>query len=462
MALSPPIIQRNPILKAIRQGLVWIFLYYIRFFARLSLLFFKGTSIGIAGAVGKSTTRDALKAILSSHKPTHVVTGNSETGIPLGLLGLDIGSYRLIDIFRVIILAPINIFHLKPYEFLIVEMGIDGPKPPKNMGYLLTIIKPTIGILLNESPAHVGNYEGMLKAKKLETIVSFMTEDDGAMLKTTHVAIINGDDPHIQTFAKRLPQHSVRTVGTSPHHDMFLRYYDPTEDGTLFEFTIHAFQKKEDLSLFFPQSILPEEAGIAIGSAILCAVSVGVNLADIQKNVSQTFSLPPGRGTILRGVNKSVIIDSSYNISSASAISFLHVMKRFSQKTRTPTVFVMGDMKELGSFAPEEHARVAKVIPDSVDHVVLVGRLTRELVLPHLHRHKKRLKTLIHVDTSKDAGEYLQRHLPRKAIILFKGSQFLEEAIKCILENREDIKKLCRQDAFWKKAKIKHGVWVEV
>jgi UDP-N-acetylmuramyl pentapeptide synthase len=345
-------------------------------------------------------------------------------------------------------------------------MGIDGPAPPKNMGYLLTIIKPQIGILINESPAHVANYESLFSEKghSLESIVTFMTEDDGKLLKTPQLAtaITNGDDPYISIFTKTLPKHLVRTVGTDPKDDCTLSHHSVNLEGTTIEFSIHSFQEHESTTLFFPAVALPREAAVALGASIVAALSLGIPLSTITTNLQTNFHLPPSRASMIAGLNESQILDSSYNASSASVLSFLELLKSLSTQTKRPSVFVMGDMKELGSFSQYEHSLVAKAIPDSVDHLVLVGKLTRDLMLPIVIKHQKKFKTLVHFSTSREAGTYIKNHLPKRAIILFKGSQLLEEAIKFILKSPDDSMLLCRQDQFWKSAKKRNGTWVEI
>lgn len=468
MALNNTLIKKHPLLAVTRKAGVWLVLFYLRFFARIALYFFKGHTIGIAGAVGKSTARNALSSILSTYKPTWIVSGNSETGIPLGILNLDIRNYHPWDVLRVLLMAPFAVFHLKTYHYLIVEMGIDGPDPPKNMGYLLTIVKPEIGLLINESPAHVANYERLMGngsvTERLERVVQYMTHDDGKLLSNPDIktAIINGDDEHIAQFAKTLPKQLIRTVGKDKLHDISLSFHEISDKGTRFEFALHSFQAKEDIVLTFSNMVLPEETGIAIGAAILSGVALNIPLHTITQNLERFFSLPSGRGSIFKGINDSTIFDSSYNASSASVLSFLNVMKRFKQSTRRPTVFVFGDMKELGSFSAYEHGEVAKELPGSIDHLILVGPLTKELVLPLVTKNEKKFQTLIHVFNSHEAGHYLQTHIPEKAIILFKGSQLLEEAIKYILADKNDQLKLCRQDNFWKTAKKKNNTWKQL
>ncbi len=466
MAFKNKLIKKYRILSQVRNLFAWFVLVFLRFFAKLTLLSFSGTIIGIAGAVGKSTARDALKAICSPYKPTYIVSGNSETGIPLGILGLDIGSYRPWDFLRVMILAPFQIFHLKKFEFLVVEMGIDGPKAPKNMGYLLSIIRPHIGIVLNESPAHVANYESLMGSgtvtERLDKVVKFMTEDDGQLLKNSSIktVIVNTDDVYISQFAQSLPKSMVRTVGTSTSCDISLYHHEVSEEGTTFEFAVHSFQEKDDLILTFQGVVMPLETGFAIGSAILTALALNIPLEAIKNNLLTQFHLPPGRGTIFKGIQNSTIFDSSYNASSASVLSFLKLMKSFTEKTRRPTFYVFGDMKELGTFSEYEHTQVAKELPASINHLVLVGPLTKELVLPMVSKYDKKFQTLVHFATSREAGEYLQKNLPEKSLVLFKGSQLLEEAIKYILINKNDEKKLCRQDIFWEQAKKRNGTWV--
>jgi len=50
----------------------------------------------------------------------------------------------------------------------------------------------------------------------------------------------------------------------------------------------------------------------------------------------------------------------------------------------------------------------------------------------------------------------LKDNIPQNSLVLVKGSQntiFLEEAIKYLLKDKEDEKKLCRQDDYWLKIK---------
>ena len=99
-----------------RDSLVWTVLYYLRFWSKLALRLNRPYVIGIAGSVGKSSTRNALDAILKDHFRTKVVSGNSETGVPLGILGLELDGFTKTNWFQVLIKAPYKIFNLRNFK----------------------------------------------------------------------------------------------------------------------------------------------------------------------------------------------------------------------------------------------------------------------------------------------------------------------------------------------------------
>ena len=67
--------------KQVKTLLVPFVLWYLRTIGRLALSRSRATVIGIAGSVGKTSTREALYAILKDVAPTHMVSGNSELDI---------------------------------------------------------------------------------------------------------------------------------------------------------------------------------------------------------------------------------------------------------------------------------------------------------------------------------------------------------------------------------------------
>lgn len=428
-------------------------LLYLHLIARLALRRFHGTIIGIAGSVGKTSTREALFAILRDVAPTHMVAGNSETGVPLGLLGMFPKDYSPLDWIRMILVAPFRIGFLKKKRYIIVEMGIDDPYPPKNMEYLLSIIQPDVGIITEESAAHTMQFEKILTPnmvvsdeERLDLLIRAITKEDTKMLRHCSVKIINGDNTYLVNEIS-----DALTFGRSS--DIRCAGYTVDMKQTTFVFTI----KSKKISLTFRGYAYPKEMAYVFAPAILAASQLSVPLEVIKKQLEKNFIPPKGREGLFKGSRHSVIIDSSYNASKQSVLSFLNLMKILKQKTKRLAVLVLADMLELGNESQVEHEAVARAIGTIPDYLFLVGPLTKRFIQPKCPNSRW-------VASAEELNSELS-HVPPRSLILFKGSQgnfWLEESIKLLLKNKSDVSRLCRQNAFWKKVKQAAGRWVDV
>jgi len=113
-------------------------------------------------------------------------------------------------------------------------------------------------------------------------------------------------------------------------------------------------------------------------------------------------------------------------------------------------IAVLGDMRELGEKAQEEHEIVAKEAYKLADVVITIGELTRKY-------YPKNSKLIAQFDNSYQVGNFLQTFIKPKDVILFKGSQntiFLETAVEMCLKNKSDANKLCRRGKFWDKQRL--------
>ena len=168
----------------IRSYIYNIVLYYLRFFARVALYLNKPHVIGITGSAGKSSTRDTIYGMLKDYFPTKMLQkGNSEIGIPLGILGLSIKDNSVSEWLLHLIQAPFGIRYLKAVQYLVVEMGIDEPTSPKNMEFLLSVLDPEIAIFLNVHPVHTLQFQRALTAKELEETASDPKKREEAIVK---------------------------------------------------------------------------------------------------------------------------------------------------------------------------------------------------------------------------------------------------------------------------------------
>lgn len=446
---------------------MWIVVWYLRVLARAALLLHAPYIIGIAGSVGKSSARNALFAVIREYYPVKTV-GNSETGIPLGILGIVPDGYSFAHWVRMLLRAPLGILFLRNTKFLIVEMGIDDPFPPKNMEYLLTILKPRIALSLNVScdssiPPHAMQFEKVLSdqekvlssEEKNSFVLDKMAQEDTKIITKSGcaVGIYNASDNYIRRFVKDIQHTKLLSFGRASS-DIISTSYEVGIEGSRYSFDVNSPDLNGSIMLTFSSYILPKEYEDTFASVILAAGSVGLTLSQIKHALEKNLTLPKGRSSVLPGINNSIIIDSSYNASGAAVSSFLELVKTLKMKTGRPVVFLFGDMRELGSFEEQEHKAIALKISSVVDALFCVGDLTKKFVIPFVDR--KNVRTVQWFKNSREAGKIVRDLLPKHAIVLVKGSQntiFLEEAVYLILKNKEDATMLCRQEYYWKKIK---------
>lgn len=452
-----------------REFLVWSALFYLRFWARAVLRFNRPYIIGVAGSVGKSSTRNALAAVLKEHFPTKVVSGNSETGVPLGIMGLEMKGFTAKDWISVCLRAPLRLKNMKGVKYLIVEMGIDDPYPPKNMSYLLTIVTPDMSIDLNATATHTMQFEKVLKKHtkdSLEFILGKIAQEDSKIITNgyTKIGIYNKDDSRLSEIIEKNAKNSevtLLTFGSDKQNSIIFVDYTITSKKTKFSYLVPSSNTsgKRPLELSFPGFLLPPASRESFAAVLLAGHSIGLKFSRVKEALEKNFSLPKGRSSLLPGIRNSLIIDSSYNSSKSTVLSFLDMLKILKKRTGRPIVMLMGDMRELGNESKAEHEEVANAIVNVVDVLYCVGPQTREFVMPIVKEKfmkKRGGRRAIWFKNAVQAGLQLKEELPENAIVLVKGSQntiYLEEAVKFLLENQTDVKKLTRQSEFWLKTK---------
>jgi len=439
-----------------------IVLYYLRFFAKLSLFINKPKIIGITGSVGKSSARNVIYAILKDHfKVKMIKEGNSETGIPLGILGLNPGNYQITDWIKIIILSPFKIFYLNGIKILIIEMGVDSPFPPKNMDYLLTVVKPDISVVLNAYPVHSEQFDVMINNKvrvdqRVELVTRKIAEEKAKIITKAEpeVGIYNSDNLYIKdqiSDTKATSQGSkLLSFGEDKKNDVYYGNFDVNLKKSSFELIFPNLRSKK-VNIEIKGYFLPEKYQEIFSAGFLVGLSLGLDIEDINKGLVKNFFLPKGRSSIFQGINNSIVIDSSYNASRAAMSTFIETTSYLAKKEKRPLVILMGDMRELGKESENEHKIIAESVKKSADYFFCVGKLTKKYVLPEIKNGRW-------FKNSVELGQYLKTSLPYHSVVLVKGSQntiFLEETIKFILKNKEDEKKLCRQNNFWLSQKNK-------
>ena len=385
-------------------------LAYLKFFAKIQLQKIRFIQklkhrqldiVGITGSAGKTSTLFACQTVLSPYLKVKTNDGfNSESGLPLAIIGLKIKNYNLFSWLKILLLSPLKILiNWQSYDVLILEMGVDSPLWPHNMDYLLSVVKPNIGIFLNVSPVHLANF------KDLDQI----SQEKAKLVNTAKTAIINNQDKLVKKYTQN--KNIIEIIPTKIKLDHFY---------------------------------LPDIYQISFGAALSLARIFNINYNDAIKNLQTNFSLPPSRSSILDGIKNTTIIDSSYNSSPIACSEMLKFLNTF----KTKKIAVLGDMRELGSSNESEHNKIYQQAIKTADLLISVGPETKK------HFSDKTNK----FNYWWQAAEFLKQQLVGGETILVKGSQtniYLEELVKTILKNPSDSSKLCRQSKWWLKTKNK-------
>ena len=439
-------------MKKLKAFVAFSFLILLRFGAWIQLRKVRPRIIGITGSAGKTSTMYAVYQVLSpSFRVRMSEKGNSETGIPLDLLGIQVTSYTFWFWIKVLFLLPIRIFFFWPkYDTYIVEMGVDSPNPPKNMGYLLTILQPQLGVFLGVSPVHTAFFETDAVTGS-DQIVDRIAEEKGKMilsLPSDGWAILNGDDDRVSRFQEK----------TKAHVFLFGRKKDATlqiieVSSTLTSFLLKLRWNNQEETLRISGCVLPEHYGHSFAAACAVGVIMGLSLKDCVSRLS-SYHLPPGRMSVIEGMKDTVILDSSYNASKQTVLDALDLLHSVAQKKK---IAVLGDMRELGSHGKDDHREVGKKAAEICDEVVFVGPLMMEYALPVAEEKKVPCASF---RSALEAARYLKERLSGGETILVKGSQntvFLEAAVKELMLHPEKAGELlCRQTPFWEKQRRRY------
>lgn len=434
-----------------KQKFVLILLTYFKHLAKIQLLKNNPTIIGVTGSAGKTSTRNAIHAILKSKRKVKVsYNANSESGIPLNILGLTPINFSPLDWLRLCILAPLKLLtNWEKYDTYLVEMGIDSPLPPKNMSYLLTIVQPVIGVILNAAPMHSEPFDFLVSTndpqKRRAEITRLIAQEKGKIVTTLPkqaTAVITVDQKEIAELQQQT-QAQVISFGTIPSATVQAQTYSVALEGTKFSFRYH----NKTGSVFFPNQLLPQHYQTTFAAAVSVGIALNIDFAECCSLLEKNYHLPAGRASVIKGSNGSTILDSSYNSSTKPTLDMLELLEAIPSKRK---IALLGDMRELGIVAQLEHEKVANKASTICDLVVLVGPQMRQFALPVLTDLHKQVKWFANAYL---AAEYLKTVITKGDLLLVKGSQntlLLEIAVEQLMEEPQlATKLLARRGEFW-------------
>ena len=161
-----------------------------KFLARIIIGRYQPKIIAISGSVGKTSTKEAIRTVLEYEFKVRstILNQNNEIGVPLTILG-EQGAGKNIVGWATIFLRAIFLILIKSKNYpqiLILEYGVDRPG---DMDYLLSIAKPTVGVMtsIGEIPVHVEFFSGFKALAKEKSKMIYALPENG-------LAVLNFDD----------------------------------------------------------------------------------------------------------------------------------------------------------------------------------------------------------------------------------------------------------------------------
>jgi len=411
----------------------------LKILAILVLRKYKPIIIAVTGSVGKTSTKEAIYHVLKTNFGEGKVRRNlrnynNEIGVPLTIFGLETAGRSILGwLIKFIKIFWMIIFRVSYPDFLVLEMGADRPG---DIRYLIKFVYPKIGIItaIGEIPVHLEFFESPEQvAREKRNLVACLKEDG--------VAILNYDDQIIRGMVKGL-QAKVLTYGLKEKADVRATNYDlkispSTALGT----------SELNFKLEFRGSSVPAKLVNVLGVqhlySVLAASAVGIvfdmNLVEIVEALKEIQPLP-GRMCMIKGIKNTLIIDDSYNAALLSMEAALDSLRVFENKRK---IVVLGDMLEIGEYAPEAHRRIGKKVAEITDLIFTIGpraKFISESAIKNGFDEKK----IFQFDVSDDAGKVIQDQIKEGDVILVKGSRAMkmEKIIKEIMAEPEKAEEL--------------------
>jgi len=415
--------------------------------ARAVLKKYKPGVVGITGSMGKTSTKEAVFAVLSSKFKVrqNLKNYNNELGMPLSILGAESG-YKSIFKWLGVITHGVRLilFRDSGYpEILVLEMGADHPGDIK---YLTDLAPCKVGVVTGIGPAHLEFFESIDKIVKEKRIIVSHLGQEG-------FAVLNRDDEKTYEMREKT-RAKVLTYGFDAASDVRAQEDSVIGDGVEIKGVNFKLSRAGAVVPIFIPGIMGKQHIYAALAGAAVGIAYGMNLVEVSQSL-KNYKAPKGRMNLIPGIKRSLIIDDTYNASPIPTKVALEVLQSIKLPAEDDKKFaVLGDMLELGSFSEEGHKQVGRAAAGSgVDYLVTVGERSRDIVRAALESGMNEDR-VSNFPTPEEAGLFVQNKMKQGDLILVKGSQGMrmEKVVKELMaEPLMASELLVRQDPEWAK-----------
>ena len=341
---------------------------------------FTGRLVAVTGSVGKTTTKEMLRTILTAFGETHaaVASYNNQWGLPLTLARMPPDA-----------------------TFCVAEIGMNhaGEIAP-----LARLARPHVAVITAVENAHIG-YLGSIEA------IADEKADILRALEPAGVAVLPADTKLLPRLRAAAGEAQVITFGASPNSDVRLVKLRMDADGS--NVAAQVGSQRISFRLNAP--------GHHMAMNALAAIAAAHHLSNASPHqitrALEAFAPVVGRGArrqITLPGGPALLLDESYNGNPASMRAALAVLRLQPAKRR---IAVLGDMLELGDRGRAEHRALVADVAAAADRLFTCGPLMHDLysAVPEAIRGA-------HASDSASLAAIVARSIAAGDAILIKGS----------------------------------------
>ncbi|OGI62480.1 hypothetical protein A2818_01115 [Candidatus Nomurabacteria bacterium RIFCSPHIGHO2_01_FULL_40_12] len=442
-------VDRDLLLNGMKIIFKKIIAYILQIESRLVLSKYKPKIIAITGSVGKTSTKDAVYAVIArlSYVRKSEKSYNSEIGLPLTILGIPNGWNNplawLTNIFKGLWLV---IYPHKYPKWLILEVGVGKAGDMKRTASWLKT-DAVIITAISETPAHIEFFSSR----------AHLIEEKSKLVKTLKkdgLLILNADDEDV--LGMKIDKHHIITYGFRKSSDILGSgdsiLYDNAgiPEGIIF--------RVDEGGNSFPvviEGVFGRNHVYASLGALALSSGLKFNMLSAVEAL-KNYDISPGRMRLLPGINEILIIDDTYNASPFAARAALKTLGEVKGKEgQSRKIAILGDMLELGRHTQEAHRNIGKIAKEYIKVLIVVGPRARTIKEGALEAGMEE-KNVFEFPDSRQAGEFIKTFVQKGDLVLVKGSQGMrmERVTEAILLDQENKNKLLvRQDEEWRKKK---------
>ncbi|TCS84417.1 UDP-N-acetylmuramoyl-tripeptide--D-alanyl-D-alanine ligase [Tepidibacillus fermentans] len=349
--------------------------------------------VGVTGSNGKTTTKDLIASVLSTHYRVHKTKGNynNHIGVPLTLLNMP-----------------------EDTEVAVIEMGMNNRG---EIEILTQIAYPDLAVITNIGESHLE----FLKTR--ENIAAAKLEITKG-LKENGILILNGDEPLLRTAMEKLDSsYHVIWVGSETGNDRFPIEIRQNLNDVQFR---HSSGEEYSLPLLGVHNVINGLMAIEVG------IQLGVPLSKIKEGLKHP-DLTSMRLEKTITKNGSTLINDAYNASPTSMRASLQILTTFRQYQKR--IAILGDMFELGEQAEYYHQEIGQLCASlKLDLLVTTGQLGR-LIASSAIEHGMEKRHVYHFENVDEIAPFINQHSDPDSIILVKASRgmHLERVVQQLL-----------------------------